>query len=136
MTEKKFNPGFRISIMDSFVLMVGVLATCYFGMRIWQVGLVIAFSVTHFFLFCNVFRIRRIPELIWAASFMVLVFLTIFFDFPSWFVSMMLSLVVSIVIVFLEFRQPSYHGVFWWKFNPQLENWWNSEMKRKLKPPS
>ena len=131
MTDQKFSPGFRISVLDSFVLLSGAIATIYFGMRMWQVGVVIGFSVAHFFLFCNVFRIRRAPELIWAASFIVLIISTILFGFPSWFLSMVLSLVVSVFLVFREFRHPSYHGIFWGKFNPQLEIWWNSEMNRK-----
>ena len=131
MTDQKFSPGFRISVLDSCVLLFGASATIYFGMRMWQVGVVIGFSVAHFFLFCNVFRIRRAPELIWAASFIVLIISTILFGFPSWFLSMVLSLVVSVFLVFREFRHPSYHGIFWGKFNPQLEIWWNSEMNRK-----
>ena len=131
MTDPKFNPGFRISVLDSCVLLAGAITTVYFGIRMWQVSVVIGFSVAHFFLFCNVFRIRRAPELIWAAFFIILIFSTILFGFPSWFLSMVLSLLVSVFLVFREFRNPSYHGIFWRKFNPQLEIWWNSERNRK-----
>ena len=54
--ERKFQPGFRLSMSDVIVLVVGAVA-CAYAMTVdrWF-GIAIAFVVLHFFLFCNMVR--------------------------------------------------------------------------------
>ena len=47
MTALEFNPGFRLSLFDIVVL----------------------FVLGHFFYFCNITRMSRIPKLIWTVCY-------------------------------------------------------------------
>ncbi|CAK0748261.1 hypothetical protein CCP3SC1_1760005 [Gammaproteobacteria bacterium] len=42
------------------------------GSYVWWAGLLIGLVLGHFFLFCNVFRVTRQTELIWAGAFITL----------------------------------------------------------------
>jgi len=89
-------------------------------------GFIVAFVVSHFFLFCNVFRIARAPELIWAACFVALSLLTMGTGRPGWITAFVASLFLSAILVAVEIGKPFYHGVGWQKINPNLENWWRN----------
>ena len=127
MSLKPFNPGFRLSAIDVGVLLAGVIGSFMVGQIELCLGLAIAFTVGHFFLFCNVFRMPRPLELAWAALFLTLSGSSIAFQQPGWFVSFALSLVGTAVVVVFQIRQPSYHGVGWQKINPQLPQWWRAQ---------
>lgn len=121
----KFNPGFRISKLDIGVIVVAV------GIAVWLYGystrlsFSVIFVVGHFFLFCNIIRMSRIPELIWGAIFSGVGISSLQFGVPSWSLAMSLSLVSTAVLVFTELRKPSYHGIFWEKVNPHLPEWFS-----------
>ena len=66
----------------------------------------IAFVVGHFFLFCNVFRIERKPELIWAAVFTVLTASTVLTQMPGWIVTFTSSFLVAVVLIYRETKKP------------------------------
>ncbi len=119
-----FSPGLRISIIDVCVLIAGVIGAVVVGFQVFWAGAVIGFVVGHFFLFCNVFRISRKPELIWAAVFILLSGSTMLNEWPAWIVTFSMSFVVALVLIFLETKKPSYHGIGWKHFNPNLQEWW------------
>ena len=121
----KFQPGFRLSVFDMFILITGGLVAIYLATVEVIVGFIVAFVVGHFFLFCNVFRISRPPELIWAAFFLSPSIMTITVGYPGWMFTVAISLVLSIAFIIREIKLPSYHGIFWHRINPQLEEWWN-----------
>ncbi|MEK6239135.1 MAG: hypothetical protein N2C14_30835, partial [Planctomycetales bacterium] len=81
-------------------------------------SILIAFTVGHFFLFCNVFRIRRGPELIWTAFFLA--------DAAVWLLWLEMNVVgligttlpLTILVIVREMRFPFYHGVFAKRINP------------------
>ena len=131
MTRHVFAPGWRFSVLDGFVLVAGMSASVGFGAFVWWIGFVIAFTIAHFFLFCNVFRISRPLELVWAGAFVALSSATIAFEAPGWLLTAAISLAVTIVVVVIEMRKPSYHGVGWQTINPGLRTWWESQI---LKP--
>ena len=89
-------------------------------------GVVIAFVVSHFFLFCNVFRIARKPELIWAAVFTALTGSTVVTNKPGWIITFTSSFLVAVVLIYLETRKPHYHGIGWQRINPGLREWWET----------
>ena len=89
-------------------------------------GIAIAFVVLHFFLFCNVLRMSRPLELIWAGIFAALAVATVSQNLLSWPVVFAVSSVVTVIVAFIETRRPSYHGVGWQKLNPRLPEWWES----------
>lgn len=85
-----------------------------------------AFVLAHFFLFCNVFRLARPLELVWAAVFVALAAGTLAIDIPGWPATAAISLCVTVVVIPLEMRKLSYHGVGWERINPGLRSWWES----------
>jgi hypothetical protein len=120
-----FSPGFRLSPLDLVVLILGALLSAALASLDWSWGLVTVIPLATFFIFCNVFRVSRLPELIWAAIFLVLAASTLLAGFPGWFVT------VSVVA---EMRRPSYHGVLWQRINPRLLEWWQENGPRHDDP--
>jgi hypothetical protein len=84
-------------------------------------------AVGHFFLFCNVFRMSRPPELLWAFTFTVLSGATLRTGGPGWLATVTVSVALAVVLIGLETRKPRYHGVGWKKLNPRLPDWWRSQ---------
>lgn len=127
MNEAAFSPGFRLSLLDVIFLMAGLIVAVVAGIFVWWAGFIVSFVVLHFFLFCNVFRIARVSELIWAGIFAVLAGATAISGVPGWGITAVGSLMVSAFLIFRETRKTDYHGVFWKKWNPDLPQWWNSQ---------
>jgi hypothetical protein len=126
-----FAPGFRISLLDAVVLIGGIIGAFVISSYAWWAGMVIGFVVGHFFLFCNVFRIARKPELIWAAVFIVLIGATVLTGMPGWIVAFSVSFIVAVLLIYLEMQKCSYHGIFWSKINPGLREWWEELQSQK-----
>ena len=103
--------GFRFSVTDGVAVLLCVVATYVLWPAIGPFSLLLPYVLGHFFLFCNVFRVRRRPEVIWAAIFVV--------NFAVWVLvggvgisgPFLTQLPVTVVLVALECRQPTYHGV-------------------------
>jgi hypothetical protein len=100
-------------------------------MYVWWWGFVPAFVLAHFFLFCNVVRMARPLELAWAGIFVVLAAATVAFETPGWLVTALVSLLVTVVVVIVEMRKPSYHGVGWQRINPGMAAWWEARGAEK-----
>lgn len=123
MPSNTFNPGFRLSTLDAFVLVVGGAFAANIGLAHFWFGVAIAFAIGHFFLFCNIVRMRRTFELLWAATFVALAAGTTH-GWWSWPTALGVSLTLTAVLVAVELRKPSYHGAFWQWVNPELPRWW------------
>ena len=119
-----FKPGFRISTLDITVIVAALLAAYWLAAEFTQLSTGILFVVAHFFLFCNVVRMSRIPELIWASHFVLLSIASIHYDYIAWHYTLLLSVVVTILLIALETRRSGYHGVFWKTLNPNLPQWY------------
>jgi hypothetical protein len=119
-----FSPGLRLSTIDVIVLLVGGLISASIAALAPWFGIALAFVIGHFFLFCNVFRMARSRELVWAVVFVVLSASTAFIGLPHWPVTLTISFVATVLLVVVEMRQPSYHGAFWRRINPDLPQWW------------
>lgn len=125
-SRKEFSPGFRLSLRDAIVLVAGAGAA--YGLAAiepWW-GAMAAFVVAHFFLFCNVVRMARPLELAWAGAFLALATGTLAFEAPGWPATTLASLAVTLVVVLMQLRRPSYHGVAWQRINPGLRAWWEA----------
>jgi len=105
---------------------VGAVATFALAMVIWWWGFVVGFVLAHFFLFCNVVRVARPLELAWATVFVVLAAATVALDAPGWPVTASVSFVATVVVVVVQMRKPSYHGLGWRWINPGLPAWWEA----------
>lgn len=84
---------------------------------------VVAFVVATYFLFCNVFRVSRIPELIWATVFVVLAGIRLRTGNLEWWMIYSISGAVALLVIVAEMRKPSYHGLGWSRVNPALREW-------------
>jgi hypothetical protein len=126
MEEPKFQPGFRLSWTDVIILIVGGAASGYAMTMDRWLGVAIAFVVSHFFLFCNVLRMSRSLELIWAGVFTILAAATTCLSLLSWPIVFVLSAAMTIVVAMIEASRPSYHGIGWRRINPRLPEWWRS----------
>lgn len=124
-THPGFRPGFRLGRFDMVFLGLGA-AAAYFAFTLGSLKVAIpAYVILTFFLYCNVFRIRRTPELIWAGSFTLITLASFYFGWPSWPMVFAAGITLTIVLIVLEMRHPSYHGIFWRSLNPRLPVWWN-----------
>ena len=130
MSNPNFQPVFRILKHDIPFIIIGLFFMAYFFNSNFDLSLISFFAVSHFFLFCNIFRIRRKPELLWAGVYVLLCYLKNFTYFNNWLLPIGLSISLSSLLIFLETKHPSYHGVFWRKFNPKLESWFNENITR------
>src|ERR1700740_2599945 len=126
MKGERFAPGFRLSALDVLVLLLGVPGALWLGSLTWWWGFVVAFVLAHFFLFCNVIRMARPLELAWALVFVILAGWTIAVGQPGWLLTALGALLMTVVVVLVELRKPSYHGVGWQWLNPGLPTWWQA----------
>ena len=121
----QFKPGFRFSILDGFILIAALSAIIFVAFYDYKYSVLIGFIVLHFFLFCNVVRMSRLPEIIWATAFLVLFFGHIKLSLLSFNSALATSLFVTVILVAKEIRKPSYHGIFWKVLNPELPGWFS-----------
>ena len=91
-------------------------------------------AVGHFFLFCNVFRIRTKFELIWTAVFILLSSANLAFGRPGWPATIGISGACAAALVAIEMRNPGYHGVGWKRLNPKLPEWWEAQNNKSSNP--
>jgi hypothetical protein len=126
-----FVPGFRFSVRDGLVLFGGVAGAILLSMFLWWQGFIVGFVVAHFFLFCNVVRMARPLELLWSGVFVALASATITIDVPGWVATFVISAVVTVIVVVVEIRKPSYHGVGWKWINPSLPSRWEDQMPKQ-----
>jgi hypothetical protein len=124
VSTSTFSPGFRISAFDIVILCAGLTGSIIVYRQAWWSGWAVAFVVLHFFLFCNVFRIARAPELVWATTFIALAALTILTKFPGWVATTAITFALSSLLIWRETKMSNYHGIFWQKWNPSLPDYW------------
>jgi hypothetical protein len=120
-----FQPGMRFSGGDvgTFIL-AGAFAWWAIGRNGVWLAWVTAFVVGNFFLFCNVFRVARSLELVWTIVFVLLAGARLQKDVFEWSTIYMLSGALTIALIVVEMRKPSYHGMGWRTLNPGLREWW------------
>jgi len=129
--NRKFQPGFRLSEMNVGILILGICSSVLLARFDERLGVATLFVLAHFFLFCNVLRMSRPLELIWAGFFVLLAGCTFTFGLPSWTITLAAMLAVTLILAFVQILLPSYHGVLWRKINPNLEQWWDAREGRK-----
>ena len=106
------RPGFRFSIADGiFIAICGAAFALSYG-RLGRLAWGIPVVVGHFFLFCNVFRVRRSTELIWCAIFLVNAFGWTWAAAFDWWSVLAVQLPVTAAFIVAEIRSPRYHGIF------------------------
>lgn len=120
--------GARFSLTDGLAILAGAALTVALHRAApeqarWFVG-VPAAALGHFFLFCNVFRVRRRYELAWAAAFLVNVLAWHLADALEWWRVLALQTPLTLAAIVAEVRSSTYHGAFAARWNPRgLERW-------------
>lgn len=115
--------GMRLSAVD-VVVMVGATTVGVTGYAVTAgFSLFVPFVVYHFLLFCNVFRIPRRPELVWAAVMLVHTVLWVLSGSLSlpWLFALQSAFTTALLA--REVRRPTYHGVLSRRFNPSLDDY-------------
>ena len=92
----------------------------WLGSSLWWVVAIVA---GHFFLFCNVFRVIRRRELIWAALFILNVGFWLLLDRLDWFTVLACQLPVSAGVIAWEVKATRYHGIFADRLNNHLQDY-------------
>ena len=120
--------GFRFFATDALVLMAGAVGTWVLARQDFPLWWMVPCVVGHFFLFCNVFRVRRSYELAWAALFLVNTGWRLNQGAFGWNPTLLWQLPVTLVVLLAEIRSPRYHGIGAQRLNPKLEEYlaWRS----------
>ena len=115
--------GFRFSLFDGVVLVV--FGGAVFGLRALGSSLwwLIAIVAVHFLLFCNVFRVARRREMIWAGLYILNVGFWLLLGRLDWFNILALQLPLTTGIIAWEINSPRYHGIFAERLNHQLDDY-------------
>jgi len=123
LTASRRTWGFRFSILDAVAIaaFAAVIAGLHWlGGSLWWLVAIVA---VHFFLFCNVFRVIRHRELIWAALFILNVGFWLLLGRLDWFSVLACQLPVSVGVIAWEAKATRYHGIFADRLNPNLKDY-------------
>ena len=115
--------GFRLSPLDVVILVISTIVTVVAWRTVGDRALIVPFTVLHFFLFCNVFRIHRRKELEWAAVAVVNVTAWACVPDASTWWPVLLQLPLTAMQIAREMRGPWYHGIFAKRINPRLDDY-------------
>lgn len=106
------NPpvGFRIMKQDPVAVAACLAFVAWAWPALGEWSLIAPFVLGHFFLFCNVFRLARGTELIWAAAFVVNAVVWLELS-PSLLGIVLTQLPVTIAVIGYTLRSPHYRGI-------------------------
>ena len=105
-------PGFRFWWTDAVILGAGALAMALLWGRLGEALWPIPFALGHFFLFCNVFRVRRSYELAWACILIINAGAWMLSGSADWRPILLVQSPVTVAVLLLEIHSPRYHGIF------------------------
>lgn len=128
--DPAFRPGFRFAATDAVVLLGGAAAAAMAWRIEPAIGVAVALPVAMFFAFCNVVRMVRALELVWAFAYAAGCVVRIQCGWPAWPWLVAGSLLLASVLVGLQLRRADYHGIAWQRFNPSLPAWWAEHVAR------
>ena len=120
MSAKPRTAGFRMSLVDGLVLFAAPCCTWLTWPLLGPMAGIFSMAVGHFFLFCNMFRIRRSKELLWAAVCLINVGAWATIDPLSWLGILSVQSPFTVALIGLELRSPMYHGIGAARINPRL----------------
>jgi hypothetical protein len=121
--QKPRTWGFRFSTTDAIVICLAAAAAVVLQRLenpLWWMLIIVA---GHFFLFCNVFRIRRKFEFSWAVLFLINFTVWLWLEKLDWLPVLGTQLPITTCIVLAELRSSRYHGIFALQTNSQLNDY-------------
>jgi hypothetical protein len=106
--------GFRISLTDVIVIVMCAIATWGMWPVLGETAALLPIVLGHFFLFCNVFRVPRLPELLWSGAFVANVGGWLALGQFSWLLVLGVQSPVTLIVILAAVFQRDYHGVGYW----------------------
>ena len=106
-------------MFDLGAIFVCAVAVAVLWSSIGTLSLLLPVVLGHFFLFCNVFRIRRTPELIWGGVFLLNMGWHLSHADFSWWPVLLIQTPVTVALIGYEMRTTHYHGILAHRINPQ-----------------
>ena len=110
-------PGFRFWWTDAVAIVACLVVTWLAWQPLGQWVLIFPITLGHFFLFCNVFRLRRSYEVVWTVIYLLNVIGWWIGGGINWPGVLALQTPVTVAVIVLEMKSTRYHGVFWKKVN-------------------
>ncbi|MCE5279459.1 MAG: hypothetical protein ABFD92_02420 [Planctomycetaceae bacterium] len=107
------HKGFRFSLQDAVAVAAAVPLTWVLWSALGPVGLFLPVVLGHFFLFCNVFRVGRRFEIIWAMLFMVNACALLWFESLVWWRAIVLQMPATLTILAVTIARRNYRGIGW-----------------------
>ena len=120
---RKRTWGFRFSVIDAVALLIFGTAAFSLYRLDSQLWWLVAIVAGHFFLFCNIFRVVRRRELIWAFLFVLNVGLWLLLGRLDWFNVLACQWPVSVGVISWELKAARYHGILADRLNPTLRDY-------------
>jgi len=115
--------GAVFSFYDFAILFSAFVLTILGWKIVGAYSLFLVFVIGHFFLFCNVFRVRRKTELLWAIIFIINYLVCTILDYIDILWIFSIQLVVTLILILIEVRHPHYSGVFSTRIKPGIDDW-------------
>ncbi len=113
--------GFRFWWQDAVTIFVCAVGTGLGWRFLGPLALLLPLTLGHFFLFCNVFRIRRSYEIYWTLIFLLNVGFWLYRDELNCLAILVVQTPVTVAVILLEVKSTRYHGVLWQRLNPGYE---------------
>lgn len=107
----KSSAGFRLSLRDGLAILLCMLTTWGTWPLLGEMAILLPIVLGHFFLFCNVFRIPRRPELFWSAAFVLNFGTWVVFDRFTWSGVLLTQSPITLGVILLSVLRSDYHGI-------------------------
>jgi len=115
--------GFRFFATDAIVVIAAAAGAILLRRMENPIWWVLAIVVGHFFLFCNVIRMRRGFELTWSVLFILNISFWMWMENLSSTTVVACQLPITAAFVIAEMRSTRYHGIFAPCLNPRLSEY-------------
>ena len=103
--------GFQLSRKDAAVILLCAGGTWLAWPRLGELAILFPMVLGHFFLFCNVFRVFRKYEYVWASVLILNVCAWMVLKHFDWLGVLSAQTPLTIALILLQMRSPWYHGV-------------------------
>ena len=115
--------GFRFSVSDGVVILLAVVFTIVLMRSEFALWWLVPMVVGHFFLFCNVFRVRRSYELTWAFIFLLSVGFWMSRARFDWLPTLFTQVPFTFAVIGAEMLSWRYHGIAAQRINTRLSEY-------------
>lgn len=115
--------GFRFSATDAVILVCGIALAALLRAREFPLWWLVPMVLGHFFLFCNVFRVRRSYEITWAFLFLLNVGFWLSRARFDWAAALLTQTPFTLAAIGAEMLSWRYHGVAARRINSRLSEY-------------